>query len=109
MKRVFLCSPYRGNRDRNADYLDACIADSLKRGEAPFAPHGFYPQFLDDDDADQRRAGIDCGLAWLRAADLIAVYRDLGRSTGMEAEIAFAQQIGIHLESRSLGMPWRES
>ena len=107
MKRVFICSPYRGDRDRNADYLAACMADSLSRGEAPFAPHGLYPAFLNDENHDERAQGIACGLAWLNATDLVAVYDDLGISQGMRAEILHAQQWGIAVEHRSAGAPWK--
>jgi hypothetical protein len=107
MKRVFLCSPYRGDRDRNSDYLAACMSDSLSRGEAPFAPHGLYSAFLDDENHDERMQGIACGLAWLKAADLVAVYDDFGVSQGMRAEILHAQQRGFTVEYRSAGAPWK--
>jgi hypothetical protein len=109
MKRVFICSPYRGDRDRNADYLEAAITDSLGRGEAPFAPHGLYPQWLDDDDLSQRELGIACGLAFLNVCDLIAIYTDLGMSEGMRAEERYATMIGTPIEYRSAGAPWKET
>jgi hypothetical protein len=41
---VVVESPYAGNIERNLRYLRACMADCLRRGEAPFASHGLYTQ-----------------------------------------------------------------
>lgn len=109
MKRVFICSPYRGDRDRNDAYLAACMADSLVRGEAPFAPHAIYPRYLDDADPAQREAGISAGLAWLEYAQMVAIYDDLGVSDGMDREELEALAHMIEVEYRSLGAPWREA
>lgn len=65
------------------DYLHDCLRDSLSRGEAPFAGHAYLPLALNDDDEAERRQGIDCHLAWLRVADVVAVYTDFGVSSGM--------------------------
>lgn len=95
MKRVVIESPFGRNEDgskctpaeyaRNGRYLDRCIRDSLSRGEAPYASHGFFPKEgrLDDTDLAQRTQGIAAGLAWAQAADLIAVYADHGVTEGM--------------------------
>ena len=65
------------------DYLHDCLRDSLSRGEAPFAGHAYLPAVLNDDDPDERRQGIDCHLAWLKAAEEVALYVDFGVSDGM--------------------------
>ena len=54
-------SPYAGDTAANLAYLQRCIEDSLGKGEAPFASHGFYTNYLRDDDPQQRSLGIDCG------------------------------------------------
>lgn len=50
MRRVIVESPYAGDIERNMRYLRACLADCLRRGEAPFASHAIYtqPGVLDD-------------------------------------------------------------
>jgi hypothetical protein len=65
-----------------------------KAGCSPFAPHVFYTQFLDDDIAEERVAGIECGSAWLDAADLVLVLVGDGVSTGMRAEMDMAERLG---------------
>ena len=80
---VVIESPYAGDREINDLYLAACIKDSLSRGEAPYASHGFYTQGLDDGDPEERTQGMECGFAWGAAAAVRAVYVDLGVSDGM--------------------------
>lgn len=85
MKLVVVESPYAGKLIRNVRYARACMADSLSRGEAPFASHLLYtqPHILNDDDPDERQQGIDAGFAWGENAELVAFYVDLGWSEGM--------------------------
>src|SRR5690606_2783814 len=46
MRRVVICSPWRGDTALHSRYLDACLRDSYARGEAPFAPHAIGPRVL---------------------------------------------------------------
>ena len=71
MKRVIIESPYAGNIKRNLEYARACVKDSLLRGEAPIASHLLYTQegILNDSISEERRLGIDAGLAWMEVAD----------------------------------------
>jgi len=103
---VMIESPYRGDHERNLRYLRAAIADSLMRDEAPFAMHGFYPQFLSDDIPWQRQLGIDCGLAWMRRAEYVVFYTDLGVTEGMVEAQDFCRERGLRMEYRSLES-WR--
>lgn len=93
MKRVIVESPFRGEtvyeKLRNYKYLSACVVDSLRRGEAPFASHSFYPRFLDDSDPTERQQGMACGRAWAAEADIVAFYVDYGVSSGMLEMLEF--------------------
>lgn len=80
---VVLESPYAGDLVRNKAYLNACIRDSVARGEAPFASHQMYTDALDDTVPEERHAGIGAGIAWGGQASQRAVYVDLGVSKGM--------------------------
>ena len=104
--RVQILSPYRGHDPadtrRNVAYAYAAIRDCLDGGDAPFAPHLIYPAVLDDSYPADRAAGIGAGLQWLAAADVVAVYTDLGISDGMRAELAEADRLGIPIIHRSL-------
>jgi len=105
-KLVIIESPYAGNVSRNMEYLGDCVRDSIFRLEAPYASHGFYTQWLDDTVAADRKTGIECGYAWLSAADLVAFYYDLGVSGGMRAALEYCARNGYRIEFRSLGGRW---
>ncbi len=100
---------YRDTGTSNKRYLQACIRDSLKRGEAPFASHQMYTQALDDDDALDRQLGISAGFEWHCAADYVVVYADRGVSSGMEAGIRNASRLGLDVYYRRLGGIWAMS
>ena len=102
MRLVIIESPYAGAVKENEDYLAQCVKDCLSKGEAPFASHGFYTQYLDDTNSEERAMGMQCGFNWMRKADLIAVYTDHGVSSGMLKGIKVAQDIGIPIEFREI-------
>ncbi|AXE32748.1 hypothetical protein DK842_17935 [Chromobacterium phragmitis] len=104
MRLVIVESPYAGDVERNLRYLSEAMRDCLLRGEAPFASHALYAQagVLDDAKLDERRLGIEAGLAWGRLADKTVVYADLGISSGMVYGIDRAAQEGRPVEYRSL-------
>lgn len=106
--RVVIETPYRGDIERNTRYLKAAMADSFARGEAPFASHALYAMsgMLDDHVDDERALGIEAGLAWGEAAEMIAVYQDLGISGGMAQGVDAARKRGARIIYRRLGPPW---
>lgn len=108
MRLVIVESPFAGDVERNLRYARACLADCLARGEAPFASHLLYtqPGVLDDEVPEQRRQGIEAGLAWGTLADATVAYIDLGVSGGMEHGIEVARNAGRPVEYRTLGEGW---
>jgi len=95
MRLVAIESPLRAatpeDHERNRLYALWCAHDCFVRGEAAYASHLFFTQFLDDTDPRQREFGVAAGLAWAAKADLRAFYVDLGwglrkddEPTGME-------------------------
>lgn len=111
MRLVIVESPFAGDIERNLRYARACMADCLRRGEAPFASHALYtqPGVLDDNDPAQRNLGIAAGFAWREMAEATVVYTDLGVSRGMIAGIKHAQKQAEHaIEYRELGGMWAD-
>lgn len=108
MQLVIIESAYAGDIHRNTQYAKAALADSLSRGEAPFASHALYtlPGVLDDDVPAERAHGIAAGLAWGDRADLTAVYVDQGVSEGMLEGIMRATLLGRAIEYRDLPGVW---
>jgi hypothetical protein len=108
MRRVIIESPYAAENDSMrgiyVDYARACLLDSLRRGEAPFASHLLYaqPGVLRDEVASERHQGIEAGLAWAIVADVTVVYVDHGISNGMQRGIDHALARGRPVEQRTL-------
>lgn len=100
--RVFLASPFSGDVEKNVAYARECMADSVRRGEAPFVPHLLFTQVLDDTKPEERKEGIQCGLPYLLASTKLVTYEDLGVSYGMLEEIAVADRMGIPVERRRI-------
>jgi len=100
--RVMIESPYAGDVHDNILYLHSCMMDSLNRGEAPFASHGFYTEVLNDDDQKERALGIKCGYAWMKAADRVVFYVDKGWSKGMRDAFITASTLGKDVEMRRI-------
>lgn len=106
MKRVIIESPFKATTKKQSliykKYLKDCIKNSLSRGEAPFASHGFYTEVLDDSNPEERKQGMEAGFAWGEVADLVAVYVDYGISDGMRLGLNRAQNNFIHIEFRNI-------
>lgn len=83
MKIVIIESPLAGAFERNRRYALWCAYHCRTRGEASYASHLYYTQFLDDRSAEDRAFGIAAGTALSKFGSLIAFYIDRGWSTGM--------------------------
>ena len=94
MKRVFICSPYAGDIEKNVQTAERLCRHAVDMGCAPFAPHLLFTRFLNDADPDQRQTGIACGLAYMAVCDEVWVYGGQGVSAGMRHEIAHARDLG---------------
>lgn len=107
MKLVVLESPYAGAISENVRYARECMKDSLGQGEAPIASHLLYtqPGILNDGKMEERKKGIQAGLAWHRVADLIVFYTDNGWSAGMVQALDFVREYRKPYIFRSLKGP----
>ena len=99
---VIIESPFAGDVDNNVKYAQACMLDSLKRGEAPYASHLLYTQCLNDLEPKERKLGIEAGLAWGAAADMVVVYVDKGISDGMAKAIEHHKRFRKKIEYRKI-------
>lgn len=99
-------TPYAARPGRtveaNLEYARLCCLDSISRGEAPFASHLLYTQFLDDTIREQRFLGMLCGFNWIVTAEATIVYEDYGVSQGMLQGIEMAEKAGVPIERRRL-------
>jgi len=102
LRKIIIESPYAGDTDSNTAYARAALADSLERGEAPLVSHLLYTQVLDDLIPEERAKGIQTGHGWLKHADAMVLYIDLGVSPGMADAMVEAEKRGIPVETRKI-------
>ena len=95
LKTAYICSPYRGDVERNVAYAKALAARAIKLGYAPIVPHLYLPQILDDNNDAGRALGLDLALQLLRKSDILIVGTLYGISTGMEGEMREAVRLCI--------------
>ncbi len=55
---VYLCSRYAGDVERNVARARSFCRFAVGQGYVPIAVHLFYPQFLKDEDPEERKQGI---------------------------------------------------
>ena len=91
MPLVYVASPFSGAIEHNVDRARIYCRFAVSRGAIPIAPHLHYPQFMDDDDADQRALGLRFALILLGKCDELWVFGDRV-SAGMVREIAKAKK-----------------
>jgi hypothetical protein len=102
---VVLESPFAGDIERNIRYARACMHDMLVNfNEAPYASHLLYTQedVLDDDIPEERKHGIDAGLAFKSICPKSVFYTDFGISRGMQYALDYCKEHGKEWEMRTL-------
>ena len=62
---VFICSPFAGDIEGNTQRAKRYGRFAVSKGKVPVIPHLMYPQFLFEDDPDERKIGIEMGLVLL--------------------------------------------
>lgn len=87
---VFICSSFSGDELKNAENARRYCRFAVDRGFAPFAPHLFFPQFMDESDEDEREAGIFMDIILLTKCAELWVFGER-ISKGMAQEIRKAE------------------
>lgn len=87
---VYICSPFSGNVERNTENARRYCRFAVDSGYIPFAPHLFFPQFMNDKDTDERRLALFMDIALLSKCAQLWVFG--GNITkGMDIEIEKAK------------------
>jgi hypothetical protein len=88
---VYIASPFAGDIEYNTSRAKGYCRFAVSKGCVPLAPHLLYPQFMDDEDKEQREQGIRFALILLSKCDELWVFGDK-ISVGMSREIAKAKR-----------------
>ena len=91
---VYICSPLRGDMERNIQNACRYSKFAVEMGAIPLAPHLLYTRFMDDTDPAQRELAMFFGLVLLRKCEALWLFGSR-ISGGMAREIVKAQKHGI--------------
>lgn len=103
MEKVYIISRYSAKTWRetrfNKEVAKHFCRQVIKQGKRPVAPHLFYTQFVDDDDPQERRLGLDLAIKDLDECDsFLLVIVDGVISSGMRGEIEHITRTGMRGE-----------
>ena len=93
-KIIFVSSPYSGNVSQNRQDAIRYCKQVVDKGCIPFAPHLLFPQFLNEEEPQDRELGIEFGLTILRRCDEFWMFGN-STSAGMQRELDEAEWIGL--------------
>jgi hypothetical protein len=119
---VYFGSPLKGAGDTKAEVEadfarnlkwaeDRCRDLVVKAGVVPYAPHAFFPRFLNDNVEEERWAGMSGGLVTLKRCNESVFYlppwRD-GPSGGMVNDAAKATEFKVTVHNVRSEQAWTE-
>lgn len=87
---VYICSPYRGEVERNLEYARELTRLALDNSFVPIAPHLYLTQVVNDEDRWERKRGMRAGKELLWHCKYILIGSRYGLSAGMLEEIKLA-------------------
>ena len=87
---VYVCSPFSGNTEKNAESARRYCRFAVDSGFVPFAPHLLFPQFMNDAVSEERELSLFMGIVMLTKCAELWVFGD-HISKGMAQEIRKAE------------------
>ena len=94
MKWIYICSPLRGDYEKNILKAIGYCREVAHAGDVPIAPQIYCTQFLDDAKPEERERGKEIGIELLKKCDEVRVYGD-HISEGMREELNAAATLFI--------------
>ncbi|MBU9723103.1 DUF4406 domain-containing protein [Bacillus alkalicola] len=104
-KLVFICAPYAGDIEGNVMRAKRYGRFAVTEGAVPIIPHLMYTQFLFDDDKEERKLGIEMGLALLSKCEELWIFGNQ-LSQGMVIEIKRAKSKNMTVRQFSTECEW---
>ena len=94
MKKIFVCSPYSGDIEKNTKRAVFVAKVICNCGDLPIVPHLYFPRFLNENDQYERIRGIEYGIELMKGCDQLWLLGPV-ISRGMEYELKAAKEIRI--------------
>lgn len=100
---AYICSPYAGDTEANVALARRISRALIDLGRIPLAPHLLLPQFMNDDDPEQRELAMFMNRIILSKCEEVWIYAPRV-SPGMRDEAYWAHAIGtpIHFLNEQL-------
>ena len=90
---VYICSPYAGEVETNVENARRYSRHAVDTGYLPLAPHLLFPQFMKDEDPNERDTAMFMNIVLLGKCAELWVFGDVV-SEGMRCEINRAKYKG---------------
>lgn len=103
-KRVFVCSPYAGDIEKNIANAKKYAKYVIDEGHNPIVPHLYLPEILDDSKPKERELGLELGIELLKTCEEIWVFGDV-ISNGMRKELEAVTDLRNTTDRMSLIYP----
>lgn len=91
-KLIYVCSPYRGEVERNKKYARYAGEYLINRGDIPIIPHLYITEILNDDNPQERRKGMNICKQLIDKCEELIIFCNYGISKGMYEEIKYAEE-----------------
>ena len=88
---VYICSPFSGKVKRNKWKARKYCRFALEQHTIPFAPHLLFPQFMDDNNPEERQTAMFMNMVMLGKCEQLWVFGE-NYSNGMKEEIRKAKE-----------------
>lgn len=95
MKKVYICSPCRGDYENNIQRAKEYSRAAAMKGCIPIAPHIYLTQFMDDTIPAERELALSFGHELVLQCDELWAFGLSHPSAGMAGEIEVAKAAGI--------------
>lgn len=94
-KLVYICSPCRGDYEKNIDNAATYSRAAFRKGYIPITPHLYFTRFMADTNDKERSMAMSASSQLLLMCSEVWVFGLDHPSEGMQAEIALAIRHGI--------------
>ncbi len=88
---IYICSPFSGDVERNLERTRRFCRFALKSGQIPLVPHLMFPQFMDDDNPEERGLALFMDIVLMGKCQELWVLGDV-ITEGMQVEIETAKR-----------------
>lgn len=94
-KKIYICSPCRGDYEKNIDNAATYSGICFRMGYIPVTPHIYFTRFMDDTNSKERSMAMEASKQLLLECSEVWVFGLDHPSEGMQEEIALAIRHGI--------------